>query len=104
MEFRRDPFQAIADPVRREIIGLIAEKSMNLNTISQHFEVSRPAISRHMRILEECGLVSVKDQGRERIFTAKLQKLKQVSDWTSHYSHFWDVKLSKLQKHLSKRK
>lgn len=59
MNARRDVFQAIADPTRREIIGLLSEESMNLNSLAENFEISRPAISRHIRILMECGLVTI---------------------------------------------
>ena len=79
---RRDVFQAIADPTRRQIIGLLAKQSMNLNSVSENFGISRPAISKHIRILSECGLVMVKQTGRERYCTVDWKKLKQVADWT----------------------
>ncbi|CAN5580956.1 hypothetical protein BH23BAC1_BH23BAC1_46430 [soil metagenome] len=63
---RRDVFQAISDPTRREIINLIDHKSLNLNTVADDFGISRPAISRHIKILSECGLVVIKQKGRER--------------------------------------
>lgn len=78
---RRDVFQAIADPTRRDIINLIANQSMNLNSIAENFDVSRPAISQHIKILIECGLVSIKKQGRERFAEATLTPLTQVTDW-----------------------
>ena len=104
MEFRRDPFQAIADPTRREIISLIARESLHLNAIADHFAISRPAISKHIRILNECGLITIRQVGRERFCTAKLQKLKEVSDWTAQYSDLWDQKLHSLQQLLAKDK
>ena len=64
MEMRRDVFQAIADPIRRQIIGLVAEKPLNVNAIAEQFEVSRQAVSVHVRILTECGLIIIKKQGR----------------------------------------
>ncbi|MGY0040970.1 ArsR/SmtB family transcription factor [Pedobacter sp. NJ-S-72] len=70
---RRDVFQAIADPTRREILNMIANQSLNLNAVADNFEISRPAISKHIKILTECGLVSIKQQGRERICEAKLE-------------------------------
>mgnify|MGYP006388395753 CR=1 FL=1 len=97
---RRDVFQAIADPTRRQIIGMIASQSLNLNAIADQFEVSRPAISKHIKILTECGLVVIKKQGRERYCEARLQKLNKVSDWVEQYRQFWDAKLDALEKYL----
>jgi len=67
---RRDVFQAIADPTRREIINLIAHQSLNLNSIADNFTVSRPAISKHIKILTECGLVTIKQEGRRRFYAS----------------------------------
>ena len=104
MELRRDVFQAIADPTRREIIQLLSQQPLNLNAVTEHFEISRPAISRHIRILTECGLVTIKLQGRERHCYAELRKLKEVSDWTEKYSVFWTKKLDALGTFLEKNK
>jgi DNA-binding transcriptional ArsR family regulator len=81
MQTRRDVFQAIADPTRRDIINMIAFQSMNLNSIAENFDVSRPAISQHIKILIECGLVTIKKQGRERFVEATLKPLNTVTDW-----------------------
>src|SRR3954463_14150659 len=89
METRRDVFQAIADPTRREIINLIAHKSLNLNAIAENFNVSRPAISQHIKILTECGLIVMKKQGRERYCEARLQKLDEVTNWVEQYRKMW---------------
>jgi DNA-binding transcriptional ArsR family regulator len=89
METRRDVFQAIADPTRREIINLIAYQSLNLNAIAENFDVSRPAISQHIKILTECGLVIIKKQGRERFCEARLKQLNQVSDWIEPFRKIW---------------
>jgi DNA-binding transcriptional ArsR family regulator len=89
METRRDVFQAIADPTRREIINLIAYQSLNLNAIAENFDVSRPAISQHIKILTECGLVIIKKQGRERFCEARLKQLNQVSDWIEPFRKVW---------------
>ena len=93
---RRDVFQAIADPTRREIINLIAYQSLNLNAIADNFDVSRPAISQHIKILTECGLIVVKKQGRERFCEAKLQPLNQVTDWIEPFRKLWDHQFDKL--------
>lgn len=89
---RRDVFQAIADPTRRQIINLLAHQTLNLNMVAEHFEISRPAISKQIRILTECGLVTVQQQGRERFCQANLESLKQVVDWAGQYQTFWQAK------------
>lgn len=99
---RRDVFQAIADPTRREIINLIAHQSLNLNAIADSFDVSRPAISKHIKILAECGLVVIRQQGRERYCEADLKSLGEVSDWIEQYRIFWTSKLDALESFLNK--
>jgi len=101
---RRDVFQAIADPTRREIINLIAYQSLNLNAIAENFDVSRPAISQHIKILTECGLVIIKKQGRERYCEAKLQQLSVVSDWVEQYRKVWEQRFDALDNLLEKMK
>ncbi|MBS1596570.1 MAG: winged helix-turn-helix transcriptional regulator [Bacteroidetes bacterium] len=100
MEIRRDVFQAIADPTRREIIDLIAFDTKNLNAIADNFDMSRQAISQHIRILEECGLVVIKKDGRERFCQAKLEKLYEINEWTERYRVFWTGKMGALRKFL----
>src|SRR5689334_20061762 len=99
---RRDVFQAIADPTRREIINLVAHQSLNLNSVAENFNVSRPAISKHIKILTECGLITIRQEGRERYCEAKLDKLNQVSDWVEQYRKFWESKLDSLEAYLEK--
>jgi DNA-binding transcriptional ArsR family regulator len=101
---RRDVFQAIADPTRREIIQLLSKQSLNVNAVADNFDISRPAISRHVRILTECGLLVIRQQGRERYCQADLRKLKQVADWTDRYRDFWTKKLDALEEFLEKEK
>jgi len=101
MELRRDVFQAIADPTRREIIGLVSRKTLTLNGVAENFSISRPAISKHMKILSECGLVVVHQQGRERYCAANLERLKEVSDWAEQYRQFWSGKLDQLEAFLA---
>lgn len=96
MQTRRDVFQAIADPTRREIIQLIASQSMNLNAIAENFDVSRPAISQHIKILTECGLVVIRQQGRERFCEARMQKLDEVTNWVERYRQLWAEKYDRL--------
>jgi DNA-binding transcriptional ArsR family regulator len=97
---RRDVFQAIADPNRRAIIGLLAGRQMTPNGIAEHFSISRPAVSKHIRILDECGLVTVEEKGRERYFTLRSDKLGEVSDWVEQYRKFWEEKLDALDAYL----
>lgn len=99
---RRDVFQAIADPTRREIINLVAHRSLNLNSVAENFDVSRPAISKHIKILAECGLIEIRQQGRERYCEAKLEKLNEVSDWVEQYRKFWEEKFDALDTYLEK--
>ncbi len=100
METRRDVFQAIADPTRRAIIGMIAREPTNINTIAGQFDVSRQAISLHLKILAECGLLSMKQQGRERICEARLEKLSEINEWVVQYKQFWMLKLDALENYL----
>src|ERR1700716_2726747 len=99
---RRDVFQAIADPTRREIIGLLAKESLNLNAVAEKFDISRPAISKHIKILTECGLIVIRKEGRERYCDANLKSLKKVSQWTDQYRDFWTSKLDALESFLAK--
>jgi DNA-binding transcriptional ArsR family regulator len=101
---RRDVFQAIADPTRRDIINLIAFNSLNLNAIAENFDVSRPAISQHIKILTECGLIVIKKQGRERYCEARLQQLHEVSDWIAPYRKLWEERFSKFDQILDELK
>lgn len=97
---RRDVFQAIADPTRREIINMIAHRSLHLNSVAEKFDISRPAISKHIKILTECGLITIKQQGRHRYCEAKLDKLNEVSGWIDQYRKFWTQKLDALEVYL----
>ena len=93
---RRDVFQAIADPTRREIINMLAKNELNLNAVADNFSISRPAVSKHIKILTECGLIVIKQQGRERYCRAELNKLKEVAEWAERYKEFWNQKLDAL--------
>jgi DNA-binding transcriptional ArsR family regulator len=101
---RRDVFQAIADPTRRDIINLIAFKPMNLNAIADNFDVSRPAISQHIKILTECGLIAIKKQGRERYCEPRLKQLDEVAQWVERYRKVWEEKFDALDSLLEELK
>ena len=97
MEQRRNVFQAIADPTRRQILDILARDSMNVNAIAARFAVSRQAISLHLKILHECNLIAIQKEGRERICHPQLQALEEVNEWTAHFKHFWSDKLIALK-------
>lgn len=102
MEARRDVFQAIADPTRRQIIGMLAKQPLNLNAIAGKFKVSRQAVSLHVKILNECGLIVITQQGRERYCEAKLEGLSEVSEWVERYRQHYENKLDSLELYLDK--
>lgn len=99
---RRDVFQAIADPTRREIINMVAHNSLNLNTVAENFNISRPGISKHIKILTECGLIVIHQQGRERYCEARLNQLHEVSDFVEQHRKLWNKKLDALGDYLAK--
>ena len=101
---RRDVFQAIADPTRRKILNFLAHESLNLNSVAEKFHSSRPAISKHIKILTECGLIVIKQQGRERYCEANLAPLREVSKWVKQYKVFWTQKLDALEQFLAQDK
>ena len=104
MKARRDVYQAIADPTRRAIIQLIAAEPQNVNSIAEQFDVTRQAISLHVKILADCGLLVVRQQGRDRLCEARLGQLGEVSAWVDQYRQFWETKLDALEIYLAKLK
>jgi DNA-binding transcriptional ArsR family regulator len=104
METRRDVFQAIADPTRRDIISLIAKNPMTPNNVSDSFALSRQAISRHIKILTECGLLTLNIQGREYYYSIQPKKLKEVNEWLEPFRNMWEDKFNRLDKVLAKLK
>lgn len=97
---RRDVFQAIADPTRRKIIHTLSQKPLNLNAVAENFHISRPAVSKHIKILSECGLIIIKQSGRERHCEINLTSLREVADWVEQYRIFWANKLDALGEFL----
>lgn len=102
MKTRRDVFQAIADPTRRDIIALLATGPLRLNDIADQFDITRQAVSLHVKILLECGLIEIKQNGRERICEPKLEVLDQVVGWIQQYQAVWLQKFTALEKHLDR--
>ncbi|TQR18994.1 ArsR/SmtB family transcription factor [Psychrobacillus vulpis] len=92
-----DVFQAIADPTRREVLRLLAEKELPISEISSHFPMSRTAIAKHLHILSEAELVCGKKVGREKRYRLQPESLKELKDWLSYYEQFWNNKLSILK-------
>jgi len=101
---RRDVFQAIADPTRRDIISLMAKKSMTPNEVADSFKMSRQAISKHIHILAECGLLSLNIQGREYYYSMQPKKLAEVGEWLEPFRTMWDDRFTKLDKVLNQLK
>ena len=97
---RRDVFQAIADPNRRAILGLLAKQKLTLNGVAENFRISRPAVSRHIKILKECGLVVIIPQGRERYCEVRFDRLNEVSDWIEQYRQVWEDRFNRLDELL----
>ncbi len=99
---RRDVFQAIADPVRREIIELLADETLTVNTVAQKFDVSRPAISKHLKILKECGIITINKQGRERFCQIQPKNLIPAFLWIEQYRNLWEDRLDSFENYLTK--
>ncbi len=93
---RRDVFQAIADPTRREIINMIAQESLNLNAIADNFDVSRPAISKHIKILTECELIKQEQKGREIYYQLEIEKMKEIDKWIEQFRKIWETRFNQL--------
>ena len=97
-----DVFGAISHPARRRMLDLLSDADRSVNTIAGHFQMSRPAVSQHLRILRDAGLVTEQRHGRERRYQFVPAQLGEVRDWMAGYERFWDDRLDRLQKHLSK--
>jgi len=98
---RRDIFQAIADPTRRAIIALIAVQAMTPNALAARFETSRQAISKHLRILAECELITQEQKGREIYYVLEIEKMKEIDEWLEQYRKIWETRYSQLDELLS---
>ncbi|MEM7374990.1 MAG: metalloregulator ArsR/SmtB family transcription factor [Bacteroidota bacterium] len=97
---KRDVFHAIADPTRRSILLSLTTESQNVNTLADRFDMSRQAVSLHIKYLHECGVISIKKEGRERYCTLEAQKLTEVADWLEPFRQMWLGKLNQLDKLL----
>ncbi|WP_129714365.1 transcriptional regulator [Pedobacter sp. SYP-B3415] len=97
MELRRDVFQAIADPTRRQIIEMLSVSDMNMRSVADHFDMSRQAVALHMKILEECGMLTITQAGREKRCRVQADKLSEVHQWTEQFRLFWTAKFGALR-------
>ncbi|WP_343632720.1 metalloregulator ArsR/SmtB family transcription factor [Fluviicola sp.] len=104
METRRDIFQAIADPTRRAIIALIALQAMTPNALAEHFDSTRQAVSKHLRILSECDLIAQKQQGREIYYSLEVNKMKEIDQWLEQFRAIWETQFNQLDEVLEKMK
>jgi DNA-binding transcriptional ArsR family regulator len=97
-----DVFSAIADSSRRKILMLLVEDELTVNSITEKFKISRPAISKHLKVLQKTNLVIPKQKGRERYYSLNVEPLNQVRNWLKFYDKFWDNKLNSLKNYLEK--
>src|SRR6202022_5086466 len=98
---RRDIFQAIADPTRRAIIALLALQAMTPNPLAENFHTTRQAISKHLRILTECELVTQEQKGREIFYSLEIEKMKEIDKWLNQYRKIWETRFNQLDNVLS---
>lgn len=98
-----DVFQVIADPSRRQILRLLSENSLTINSIAENFEMSRPAVSKHIKALNNAGFISIQDIGRERYCFLKQDGFNQLQEWIDYFDSFWASKLKKLEMLLSEK-
>lgn len=98
-----DTFQVIADPSRRQILRLLSKDSLTINALADNFDMSRPAVSKHIKILSSAGFISIQDIGRERYCTLKQDGFKELQEWINYFDRFWVSKLAKLETLLGKK-
>jgi len=98
-----DTFQAIADPSRRQILHLLSKDSMTINSLAENFNMSRPAVSKHIKILNEAGFIAIEDIGRERHCVLKQEGFDKLQEWINYFDKFWATKLKKLESLLNQR-
>jgi DNA-binding transcriptional ArsR family regulator len=91
-----DVFQVIGDPSRRKMLSLLCEDRLTINSLAEHFDMSRPAVSKHVKILHNAGFISIEDSGRERYCSLKKDGFDELKTWISFFDEFWGSKLKKL--------
>ncbi len=98
-----DTFQVIADPSRRQMLWLLSQNSLTINSLAENFDMSRPAVSKHIKILETAGFIAIQDIGRERHCTLKQDGFKELQEWMNYFDKFWIGKLKNLEHLLNKK-
>jgi len=98
---RRDVFQAIADPIRREIIQLLSTDELSVNEVADRFDISRPAISRHLKILQECEIIKYNQVGRARLCQIQPQKLIPAFLWIKQYNKLWEDRIDSFENYIN---
>jgi DNA-binding transcriptional ArsR family regulator len=99
-----DVFQVIADPSRRQILHLLTKDSYNINSLSENFDMSRPAVSKHIKILQTAGFISIREIGRERYCVLNQEGFNELRNWINHFDKFWNSKLKNLETILKNKK
>ena len=98
---RRDVFQAIADPIRREIIDILSKESLTVNEVAERFDISRPAISKHLKILNECEIIQINQSGRERRCVIQAEKLIPAFIWIQQYHKLWEERIDAFEEYIN---
>ena len=98
-----DAFQVIADPSRRQMLQLLSKESLTINSLAENFDMSRPAVSKHIKIMYSAGFISIRDIGRERYCTLKQDGFNELQEWINYFDKFWATKLKKLEMLLDKK-
>lgn len=101
---RIDCFQALSDPSRREILMLLSAEKRSINSIAENFNISRPAISKHIKILYQAGFITIEDQGRERYCMLHPEGFEEVQEWIRYFEKYWTKKLKNLETYLNRQK
>lgn len=100
---RLDAFQVVSDHSRRKMLMLLSKNNMTINSLAENFDMSRPAVSKHIKILQSAGFISIRDIGRERYCTLKKDGFEELQDWISYFDKFWLTKLKKLENLLNEK-
>ncbi len=101
VDMKRDIFQAIADPTRRAIIALVAINAMTPNALAEHFDSTRQAVSKHLRILTECDVLAHEQRGREIFYKLEIDKMKEIDEWLEQYREIWKTRYKQLDEVLN---
>ncbi|UII24256.1 ArsR/SmtB family transcription factor [Fulvivirga ligni] len=99
---RRDVFQAIADPTRRDILMSLTKETKNINSLADQFDMTRQAVSLHVKYLQECGVITIEKEGRERYCKLETKSLAQVERWLDPFRKLWEERLDKLDNFIRK--